>query len=471
VGLQKKGFILDNEEYGSLQDVSSRLMNFMTDYTDYFKVYRHNVSNHARNYLAGLLMKVPRKNMERICEVVEGGSQYADYQHFISDSGWNHYQLMDRVAAEINALLGGVGAVLSLDESGLTKKGKKSAGVARQYNGRLGKVDNCQVGVFASLCNGGDRSGIIDYRLFLPDEWIKDPQRCEKAGIPEEHIVKKTKIDHAYDMIVKAIARGIIFEWIAADAFYGRDLSLLNKIDDMDKNFIVDIPENFSVYLKDPAPFLPRRKNKVGRKFKKLVPRTKPVAVATVFNSIATDEWVPVNVRETTKGTLRLLAYRQQIHTWDGKEKHARKWWLVLTVDPKTNERKYILCNADESVSLVTMVQKHACRFWIERAFQDGKTSVGMADYQVRGWLGWHHHMAMVMMASLFMLKERLLHNKSVDLLSCQDIVELLTYYLPRKDRSEQEVFGAMIKRHTQRKQSIDSAKRKQNLLELKLPK
>ena len=471
VGLQKKGLELDRKEYESLQDVASHFMNFTDDFSGYFNVYRQNVGAHARNYLAGLLMKVPRKNMERIGEVVEGGGQYADYQHFISDSGWNHYALMDRVAKEINAHLGGEDTVLCLDESGFTKKGKKSAGVARQYNGRLGKVDNCQVGVFASLCNGEDRSGIIDYRLFLPDEWIGDPQRCRQAGIPDEHIVKKTKIDHAYEMIVTAITRGIIFDWIAADAFYGRDLSLLNKIDDKEKIFIVDVPENFFVYLKDPKPFLPRRKEKVGRKFKNRQSRSEAVAVATVFDSIASDAWSTVTVRETTKGTLRLRAYRQRIYTWDGEEKHARKWWLALTVDQKTNEKKYILCNAEESVSLVTMVQKHACRFWIERAFQDGKTSVGMADYQVRGWRGWHHHMAMVMLASLFMLKERLIHKDSVDLLSCQDIVELLTYYLPRKDRSEKEVFDALIQRHTQRKQSIDSAKRKQKLFELILPK
>jgi SRSO17 transposase len=473
VGLQKKGLKLDRKEYEPLQDVASHFMNFTDDFSEYFNVYRQNVGTHARNYLAGLLMKAPRKNMERICEVVEGGGQYADYQHFISDSGWNHYALMERVAQEINTLLGGKNAVLCLDESGFTKKGKRSAGVARQYNGRLGKVDNCQVGVFASLCNGEDRSGIIDYRLFLPDEWIGDPQRCEKAGIPEEHIVKKTKIDHAYDMIVSAIARGIIFDWIAADAFYGRDLSLLNKIDDKEKIFIVDVPENFSVYLKNPKPFLPRRKENVGRKFKNRQSRSESVTVAAAAaaESIVPDAWSTVKVRETTKGTLRLRAYRQRIYTWDGEAKHARKWWLVLTVDRKTNEKRYILCNAEESVSLETMVQKHACRFWIERAFQDGKTSVGMADYQVRGWLGWHHHMAMVMLASLFMLKERLLHKKSVNLLSCQDIVELLTYYLPRKDRCEQEVFNAMIKRHTQRKQAVDSAKRKRKLMESSLPK
>lgn len=446
-------------------------MNFTDDFSCYFNVYRHNVGKHARNYLAGLLMKVPRKNMERICEVVEGGGQYADYQHFISDSGWDHYALMDRIAEEVNALLGAEEGVLCLDESGFTKKGKRSAGVAHQYNGRLGKIDNCQVGVFASLCNGENRNAIFDYRLYLPDEWINDPGRCKRAGVPQNHIVKKTKLDHAYEMVVNAIARGIVFKWIVADAFYGRALSLLIKIDDMDKTFIFDVPENFSVYQKNPKPFLPRRKQNVGPKFKKLQPRSEAVTVATVAESIAPDEWSRVTVRKSTRGTLRLLAYRQEIYTWNGEEKQARKWWLVLTIDPNSHEKKYLLCNAEESVSLETMVQKHACRFWIERSFQDGKTSVGMGDYQVRGWLGWHHHMAMVMLGSLFMLKERLLHNQSVNLLSCQDIVELLNYYLPRKDRCEQEVFDAMIKRHEQRKQSIDSAKRKQKTLEYKLPK
>jgi SRSO17 transposase len=468
---QKKGFELDNKEYAPLQCITKRFMSFTGDFSPYFRVYRKDGSNHARNYLAGLLMKVPRKNMERICEVVDSNAQYADYQHFISDSEWNHLALMERVAGEINTLLGNEGAVLCIDESGFTKKGKKSVGVSRQYNGRLGKVDNCQVGVFASLCNGEDRSAIIDYRLFLPDEWVNDPQRCKRAGVPEEYIVKKTKIDHAYEMAACAVSRDLEFEWIAADAFYGRDLSLLNKFDDMEKNFVVDVPQNFSLYLQDPRPYLPRRRNNIGRKFTKRQSRSATVEVSTVFDSIKPDSWSTVTVRETTKGTLQLRVYRQRVYTWDGEEKQARQWWLMFTYNPKTDEKKYILCNAGESISLSTMVQKHACRFWIERAFQDGKTSVGMDDYQVRGWLGWHHHMAMVMLASLFMLKERILHRMAIDLLSCQDIVELLTYYLPRKDSSEEEVFKSMIRRHEQRKQSIDSAKRKYKLLEVILPK
>lgn len=470
MGPQKKGFCLNAQSYNSLRTISSRFFNFVMDFTPFFQAYRRNVSEHARNYLAGLLMKAPRKNMERISEVVEGGN-YADYQHFISDSKWDAKALKDKVAQLVNDLLGGPDAVLCLDESGFTKKGKKSVGVARQYNGRLGKVDNCQVGVFATLCDGKDKSSIVDYRLYLPEEWINDPKRCKAAGIPDKQMIKKTKIDHAYDMIAEAHAKGISFDWVASDAFYGRNLCLQNKIDDLGKKFTADIPANFSVYTKDPRPYMPRRKDKIGPKYKRRRARTKPVCASTILESIEPEKWSTVTVRETTKGILRVNAYAQRIFTWDGNEKHAREWWLVFTHDPKANEKKTFLCNAEASASIQTMVQKHACRFWIERTFQDGKTSAGMADYQVRGWLGWHHHMAMVMLALLFMLKERISNQKSVQLLSCQDIVELLTYYLPRKDTTEEGVFNSMLKRHQQRQQSILSAKKRESLAESILPK
>jgi len=470
VGPQKKGFELDKEACDSLRGISSRFVDFTMDYTCFFNAYRRNVSPHARNYLAGLLMKAPRKNMERICEIVEGG-QYANYQHFISDSRWDYIALKEQIAHDANELLGGENAVLCLDESGFTKKGKKSVGVSRQYNGRLGKVDNCQVGVFASLCNGVDRSNIVDFRLFLPDEWVSDPERCAEAGVPEEQVTKKTKLEHAYDMVADAVRRGLDFQWISADAFYGRDLDLVNKLDDLGKNFTVDVPVNFSVYLEDPKPYLPRRRNNTGRKFTRLRARTNSSPVSALFNRIEEHDWKTITVRETTRGNLRLLAHAQRVYTWDGIEKQARQCWIAFTYDPITKERKQILCNADISTDLSVIVRKHACRFWIERAFQDGKTSIGMADYQVRGWLGWHHHMTMVMMASLFMVKERLLNHKTVNLLSCQDIVDLLSYYLPRKDLTEEGVFRNLQKRHEQRRQAIESAKRQQKLREAKVPK
>ena len=113
-------------------------------------------------------------------------------------------------------------------------------------------------------------------------------------------------------------------------------------------------------------------------------------------------------------------------------------------------------------MTLTTLVQKHATRFWIERVFQDGKTSVGMADYQARGWIAWHHHMYLVMLALLFLLKERLLHQQDVALLSCQDIVELLNLYLPRMDLTEEAVLANLKRRHRTRQRDIDSAYRRQ---------
>jgi hypothetical protein len=191
------------------------------------------------------------------------------------------------------------------------------------------------------------------------------------------------------------------------------------------------------------------------------------VSVSEIYESIEDPQWEDVSIRDTTKGVLKVKAACRKVYVWDGLERRSRSWWLVFQFDPKTNEKKYFLSNADDSVTLEMMVKKHACRYWIERSFQDGKTSVGMADYQVRKWFGWHHHMSLVMLAMLFLLKERNVNKKELSLLSCQDIVELLDHYLPRRDRTEKEVFMNMYIRHVQRQKSIESAFRKQCMQKL----
>jgi SRSO17 transposase len=194
-------------------------MAFAEGYRKFFKVARRNVGDHARGYLNGLLSKAPRKNMERMVESLPD-LDYQSQQQFLSDSPWDHRAVMDQVARDTDAIFGGVGSVLVIDESGLSKKGDKSAGVARQYNGRLGKVDNCQVGVFAALCDSGG-GGLVDARLYLPQEWVEDRQRCLKAKVPLEEIVKKTKPQIALEMIQRAAGIGLRFGWVAFDAGYG----------------------------------------------------------------------------------------------------------------------------------------------------------------------------------------------------------------------------------------------------------
>lgn len=432
-------------------------MSFSGDYVRYFDVARRNVSDKACNYLCGLLMKAPRKNMERMEEYVDG-YDYQSQQQFLSDSPWSHRALMDRVALDTGSLLGGARSALIIDEAGFEKKGVKSAGVARQYLGRLGKVENGQVGVFAALSDGTS-GGLVDARLFLPEEWTEDAERCEAAKIPESERKHRSKPQLALEMIVHAEALGLEFGWVGFDALYGSTPWLLRAIEDRGRIFVGDARSNARVYLANPEPYLPENVPGAGRKHTRLKARGEAVELAELF-AHGQRQWKEVLVREGTKGAIRVSACAERVWCWDSKEKQARCWWAVCTVEDSTGETKFFLSNAPASTTLEELVRKHAVRFWIERAFQDGKTSVGMADYQARGWPAWHHHMAMVMLAMLFLLRERRVHLVDVEMLSCQDIVELLNVFLPRHDLTLNAVIKNIERRHRKRRDASDSAKR-----------
>jgi len=175
--------------------------------------------------------------------------------------------------------------------------------------------------------------------------------------------------------------------------------------------------------------------------------------------------WHLITIRGGTKGYIGFYARRRRVWIWQKGASQAREVWLVILKDAFTNEVKYFISNFSNfgpKVTLTKLVHKAARRYYIERAFQDAKTSLGMANYQVRVWKGWHHHMAMISMALLFMLKERILNESDVTLLSCQDIVELLNHYLPRADKTEEAIFKQLEKRHKKRQKSIESAYQKQ---------
>jgi SRSO17 transposase len=402
---------------------------FAHDYRPYFTVARRNVADQARKYLNGLLAKAPRKNLERMEEFVED-FDYQSQQQFLSDSPWSHRDVMDRVALDVSEVLGGPECGLILDESGFSKKGKMSAGVARQYNGRLGKLDNCQVGVFASLTDGKSNS-IVDASLFLPEEWTDDPSRCRKAKVPEEEMIARTKVELAYEMVTRQRRLGVQFSWVGFDALYGSSGWFLNALDAAGEIFAADVRGNRVVYPEGIE--------------------GKGIAVEAFFKN-QTQNWEVVAVREGEKGKLRVKACARRV--WVEVEKEDRCWWAVCVTELDGTEPRWFLSNASEITPAATLVRRHALRFWIERGFQDGKTSLGMGDYQVRGWVAWHHHMAMVILAQLFLLKERRLHLAKVELLSCNDVVELLNAFLPRRDTTPEEVVANMRRRHAKRKQA-----------------
>jgi len=380
-------------------------------------------------------------------------SNYQAMQQLITDSRWDDRALMDQVAQGANELLGGKSnSALYLDETSFVKKGEASVGVQRQYCGRLGKVENCQVGVFGCL-GSGDRALLVDYRLFLPETWAEDEERCEKAKIPVEERIHRTKPELSLEIVKEARRRGLQFEWIGGDEVYGNNLKLTDALEALGETFLMDVPSNLHIYETDPrSPALPDAPFKVARAKKakavdeEIQSRTAEALVKERFAR----ESRTISVRETTKGIMRVRIWVTEVWQWDGKSAEARKRLLVVRRE-KDGTFKYSVSNAPAKTSWERLGYMQAQRFWIERAFQDAKSELGMAQYEVRGWRGWHHHMGMVCLAMLFVVRERILAADHTPLLSARDVVELLAHYLPRRNRTEEEVLASMRARHKAR--------------------
>ena len=439
----------------NLRAVAARFLAMCQAYRQHFRVGKRDVSDEARCYLSGLVMKAPRKNIERMEEYVEG-SDYECTQHFVSESPWSHRAVLDHVARDVGDAIGGEESDLLLDESGFTKKGTRSVGVARQYNGRLGKVDNCQVGVFGALSDGS-RVSLVDARLYLPGEWTSSPERCEAAGIPELERGFNTKPQLALEIVDNARSNGVAFGCVSFDGFYGAVPDFIGGLVERDCYFVGAVHRDQLVYEDDPRPYLPRRKSGKGRKHTRYRSMKRPIRVDEL-NAQHRARWHLITVREGTKGWVSFHARRRRVWMWQPGSAEPREVWLLVLRDPFTGELKYLVSNYGKRSTLAFLVRKAARRYFIERAFQDAKTSLGMANYQVRVWKGWHHHMAMVSLAMLFMLKERMLNQRDVSLLSCQDIVELLNFYLPRADTTEEAIFKQLEKRHKKRKNAMETA-------------
>ena len=436
---------------------------FSQRYFSHFQRGSRSVGVQAEEYLQGLF-QAHRKNMERMEEVVPD-CDYQSLQHFLSHSQWSARAVLGQVAAEADRHLGeSADTGFYIDESGLAKKGEKSVGVARQWNGRLGKVENSQVAVFACL-GQGQYATLIDTRLYLPKEWVQDPERCREAGVPEQDIVYKSKAELAFEMVVEARQNGVRFSWVGMDGGYGKEPALLRRLEDHGEIFMADVHKDQQIYLDDPDPVVPERRSPRGKKPTKLEAQRQRQRVDEWAKAQPPEAWRKVTVRPGTKGNVRVEALHARVWLWDGSEQKARLRHVVVTRELSSPEEiKYSLSNAPEETSLERLVWMQRQRFWIERSFEDAKSESGLADYQVRGWLAWHHHMALVMMAMLFMLEEKLWQKANYPLLSCADIECLLAHFLPRRDVTVAEVIRQLEARHRARQAAIDSAYRRQRL-------
>lgn len=416
------------------------------DFRHHFVLQGRDIGHHVRNYLGGILSRSERKNIECIQACVKDAN-YQAMQQMISDSPWKHQMLMDQVAAQANAALGAHRhSALYLDESSFAKKGDKSVGVQRQYCGRLGKVENCQVGVYACL-GRGEKAAIIDFRLYLPESWVGDEERCNRVKVPAEERTLRTKPQLALEMVHHAVDQGVKFSWVGGDEVYGNSPLLIAGIEALGLTWLMDVSCTTQVWEK-----LPRPKDKAV---------TLKALVEQSFAGLSRE----VLIRQTSQGPLRARIWA--VPVWVASSAGATRGQKLLVVRQEADgSYKYSMSNAAPQTSWEMLGYMQAQRFWIERAFQDAKSELGMAQYEVRGWRGWHHHMALVCLALLFVMKERLAAKEEAPLLSTRDVVELLDYYLPRPRIDEQGVFARMQQRHRQRKQAMDAHRKRTRLLE-----
>ena len=231
----------------------------------------------------------------------------------------------------------------------------------------------------------------------------------------------------------------------------------------MGEIFVVDIHKDQPVYLEDPRPIIPESATTKGRPRSRRQAQTARIRVDQWSKEQSATYWQQITLRDSSKGKLRVEILHRRVWLWDGKEAQAHQWHLIVRRELDSPETiKYTLSNAPAETRTHRLAQMQAQRFWIERSLQDGKSESGLADYQARKWNAWHHHMALVMMAMLFMLEERILQKDAHPLLSCSDIESLLRAFLPRRDIEHDEILQQMTKRHRKRQAAIDSQYRKQ---------
>ena len=427
--------------------VCERLETHFSPFSGLFRSSTRSVEGSAKRYIRGLY-QVERRNMERMADIV-AGSDYQQMQQMLSVSDRDHVGVVRQVAAEAQAHFPKGGRVLVIDESGFAKKGECSAGVARQWNGRPGKGDNSQVGVFAALAHG-ETACLIDAELFLPEHWAKDTARCAEAGIPEEARVYRSKTAIALGMIRRARRIGLAFDWVAADGGYGKEPWFLDALDDEGARFLVDVHCDQTIYLTDPAPRVPERRGR-GRTPTRRVTEVAPTRVDAWAAAQPATAWRRMKLRDGEKGEVLAEFLTCRVFVWNGKAERTRHWHLLVRREIGGDKLKYCLSNARPSASLRQLVTMQASRYFVERALEDARSACGMARYQVRGWLAWHHHMALVLIAHLFLTKERLALRDTHRLLSCLDVVEMLRHKLPSKINSDENLAMSIQQPHRRR--------------------
>jgi SRSO17 transposase len=330
----------------------------------------------AGRYLEGLLGPVERKNGWQLAEAI-GDARPWRTQRVLSHVLWDEEAARDLCREHAVEHLGAEDAVLVVDETAFVKKGEHSAGVARQSCGTLGKVENCQVGVFLAY---GSRRGhaLIDRRLYLPEAWAGDPERRRAAKIPDE-VPFLTKPAIAREVIARALDAGVPCEWVLGDEVYGADRRLRSMLEERGRPYVLAIRGN----------------DRPDAELEGAVGRDTPAALTRTLPPRA---WRRLSAGAGTKGA-RLFDWARVPLARPREEPDRERWFLVRRSIADPADLAYFVVFAPPGLRLVDLARAAGRRWLVEGCFEAAKQEVGLADYEVRSWRGWHRHVTLALLA------------------------------------------------------------------------
>lgn len=377
----------------SVRDCTDRLTGFLQRYLPRF--YRAEQRDNAALVIRGLLSGLERKTCEPIA--IEAGLPRKPIQFFVGSGKWDDESVMRELRTHVREELAEPDGVVVIDPSAFPKKGTESCGVARQWCGRLGKVENCQVGVFLAYAATAGYAP-LDRRLYLPEDWAGDLARREKCHVPPE-VEFREKWQIALELLDRSLPE-LPHGWIVGDDEFGRPAEFRAKLRLRHERYILDVPCNTTVRdLERRRP--PRKRAGVGRK------REVPFLRADSWaRSQPESRWTRLTVREGEKGPLQVDAMTVRVRAkQDGRIGPEERLVVIRPVGESRID--YALSNAGPEVSLVELVRVQRQRHRIEEVFEAGNGEAGLDHYEVRSWVGWHHHMTLSLVALWFLCLER----------------------------------------------------------------
>jgi len=378
-----------------------RLEQFAQPFIDSLK--RREQKEHAHTYIAGLLSDLKRKNTESIAYRHDLDRQ--GLQRFVGSVPWDHRPLLEELARQIGSQLGEGDGVIVFDPSGHKKCGNDSVGVQRQWLGRLGKIDNGQVGVYMGYVSHKEHV-LVDVRLYLPKQWAKDKARRNKCGVPKR-ICYQTRHELSMDMLNKN-GKYLPHAWIAGDDEMGRSSRFRRDLRALNERYLLAVPSETGIRDLDSVPAVYSGR---GR------PPKQPFQRADIWrDSLADNAWRRIDVRDGEKGPMvveivkRRVVARTERGLYDPTEE-----LLIVTRSPDQSGKikyDYYLSNANTETFLEELARVIKASHRVEDAIKRAKSETGLSDYEVRTWVGWYHHQTLSLIATWFLILETLRGKK-----------------------------------------------------------